>query len=164
MMRLLMASFLWHREQRAAGSEGPLWDFFTKQWQHVCARTGSRMGANDTWRSFYAAGRLLISGPPASPSPTQFILAYRQLIGPLPSSRRPLRTLEDLAKADPLAAWLIAGPERALPETQWSFFALRYLQDCAHTKSEDKEFALLFWQYQRVRSLTYRFLRRQRLA
>lgn len=77
-------------------------------------------------------------------------------------------SLEELRRADPLWAWAHEGGapgesvrasarEGALPETLFATRALRALSD-PRSAPELQGFGELFWQYERIRNLTYRFL------
>ncbi|HEU4536473.1 MAG TPA: hypothetical protein VFS00_20250, partial [Polyangiaceae bacterium] len=77
---------------------------------------------------------------------------YRQLIGvgwPEPAS------VDEVADADPLAAWLPRGPGLASPETRFVMRAIDYLRGPG---AADADFARVFWQYVRVRCAVFRFL------
>ncbi len=77
---------------------------------------------------------------------------YRQLIGvgwPEPAS------VDEIADADPLAAWLPKGPGLASPETR---FVMRAIGHLSGPGAADADFARIFWQYVRVRCAVFRFL------
>jgi Adenosine deaminase len=62
---------------------------------------------------------------------------------------------DDVALQDPLAQWRGQGAASALPETSFAACALRYLLG---RPGGDPWFEAVFWQYQRVRCLTFRHL------
>jgi hypothetical protein len=66
-----------------------------------------------------------------------------------------LHSLKTLFERDPLHAWLPSTNGHALAETRFATRALRYLLGAGR---EDTGFALLFWQYQRVRCQAHTFL------
>lgn len=76
---------------------------------------------------------------------------YRSLIGPRPG----LTQRWSPEEADPVSAWLGVVPHAGLPETRLTSRALRYLLTNGRN---DRLFELTFWQYQRVRCLTFRHL------
>ncbi|WP_147439254.1 hypothetical protein [Corallococcus sp. CA049B] len=68
------------------------------------------------------------------------------------SERSHAEPLEAMTRRDPLCEWLGSSP--SLPETRFINCSLRYLQ----ASPADAGFASLFWQYLRIRNLTYRHL------
>jgi hypothetical protein len=68
-----------------------------------------------------------------------------------PRPREP-RSLRELREADPISPLMGLGP--ALPETTLARAAFTFLREQADASA----FARLFWQYQRIRCLLYRFL------
>jgi hypothetical protein len=78
-------------------------------------------------------------------------LLYRRLV----LARKGLAGRGELAAQDPLAAWLPAAAARALPETRFATRALRYLRS---RDGSDPCFERIFWQYQRVRCLIFRYI------
>lgn len=100
-----------------------------------------------------ALGMLAGTAPAASLGLAQQL--YRALAGQRSSaSSSAPPTLQSILQRDPVAAWLTPGPGRALPETRFASRALRYLG----RRDPDSDFALFFWQYQRIRCLLYRHL------
>lgn len=100
-----------------------------------------------------ALGLLAGTAAPAPLSVSQRL--YRGLSGtPARSPSAWLSKLAELRAHDPIASWLVAGPSHALPETRFASRALRYLS----TEDADPDFALFFWQYQRIRCQLYRYL------
>lgn len=77
--------------------------------------------------------------------------AYAALIGPAAGNTS---QLTGLIKADPLFA-VLPSSSRSLPETRFATRSIRYL---LNEGSSDTAFSCLFWQYQRVRNLAFRFL------
>lgn len=77
--------------------------------------------------------------------------AYAALIGPAAVATS---QLAGLVRADPLFTVLSSG-SRSLPETRFATRSLRYL---LNEGGNDTSFSCLFWQYQRVRNLAFRFL------
>jgi hypothetical protein len=78
---------------------------------------------------------------------------YRRLL-PRP---RHSETWKALEAADPLSAWF-SPSDVCSAETSFARCAIRYL---ASEGGSDREFAELFWQYERVRCKTYQFLVQQ---
>jgi adenosine deaminase len=63
------------------------------------------------------------------------------------------------ADEDPLAAWFSKAPGESSAETRFTCHALRYLRQKDHEKeNQDDGFAIAFWQYQRIRTITFRYL------
>jgi hypothetical protein len=87
----------------------------------------------------------------APPSTAELRLAAELLARP---SRAPVTSLDDVETMDPIAGWLPAQRGSASLETRLATAALCHLADHPH----DETFARVFWQYQRVRCLTHRFL------
>jgi hypothetical protein len=133
--RLSLASFLEHREQ---GMAEPFAEFLLR-----LASRGRR--ADLHWRAMTALAR---GEHPVSFAELRPVL--RNLEGP-PAGDEDGASLLGIAKGDPLFEWL--GEGDALPETRFMTRAMRFLY-----KTDDPEFALLFWQYVRIRNLTYRHL------
>jgi hypothetical protein len=79
--------------------------------------------------------------------------AYRHLIGPVPT-RRP-GSLTEVLERDPLAGWLLPSPGLAVPETR---FASRVIRLLLGRSASDELLAATFWQYERIRCITYRHL------
>lgn len=85
-----------------------------------------------------------------STSRHELLFLYRSLVGAETShgARRPL------PHRDPLAGWLRPVRGVGLCETRFAARALRHLS----ARPDDRGFATLFWQYQWVRNLVYRFV------
>ncbi len=97
--------------------------------------------------------RAVVNGEIQEALPYARLCALHRLFHPL---RTPSPSvLADVLLEDPLSAWISPGRGRALPETRFSARALEYLLGPGR---DDHHFAMLFWQYQRVRGLTYRYL------
>jgi hypothetical protein len=150
--RLLLARFLWRRETH--GAAGPLTGTLHDEIDASTRRLGWPGGAGQAAFAMRGALRTLVTGEPSALLPyPRLLLLHRLLLGSTPVT--PPRSLDDLERRDPLAAWLPPGPGRALPETRFAAKAIRYL---LNEGEADTEFARLFWQYTRVRCLTYRRL------
>lgn len=150
--RLFLARFLWRREIVGAP------EALTRTWDRDVRESANMLdwprGTADAISTIRAAWRLLVTGEPAAWVPCARLRSlYRLLLGDTPVTQP--RSLDELERRDPLAAWLAPGPGRALPETRFTARALVYLRG---EGSADAEFARLFWQYERVRCLTYRYL------
>ena len=78
---------------------------------------------------------------------------YRHLIGPVPL--RSPASLAEVLERDPLANWLRPSPGLAVPETRFANRAIRLLLGRGVS---DELFAATFWQYERIRCITYRYL------
>lgn len=155
--RTLLASFLW-----GAGASEPrsFRDFLGRKPDAAWSlrAIAARMDVDGTEDDIHE--RLLatlddLCGVSSDPRPISALTSlYRRLVG-VPSAR--LQDMRDLATLDPIAT--VSPPSVALPETLLARRALRYLAD-AHgpTNKPDEAFAHVFWQYQRVRCLTYRHL------
>ncbi|RKI73745.1 hypothetical protein D7X55_04450 [Corallococcus sp. AB049A] len=158
--RLFLAAFLRARELH--GERGDLRAFL--------ASTGPRLARLASWPSGAAALQREYShaldylqrpsGRRHDPSPSPGVLqrVYRALTGAPPTgSRREARdsSLSALFEQDPLHAWLPSVEGRPFTETRFTTRALRYL---LREGQEDSGFALLFWQYQRVRCQAHAFL------
>ena len=149
-VRLLLAAFLRHHEGHSKNV-----DFRTYLQQYlggIASRVAWGLGERDALHGLrLALGQLCGQTNTYSTERTQRL--YRGLIGAAPTPAGGA-SLGDVLAADPLAAWLPVADGLALPETRFAARAIRYL--ACH--GEDSWFATLFWQYQRVRCLTYRYL------
>lgn len=105
-----------------------------------------------------ALGALIRPLGPNAASLASLRILYRRLLGPNRTSDCKSPSLADFIRKDPLSHWLIPAPGRALPETRLTWRCLRYLQSSG---ASDVQFATVFWQYQRVRCLLYRYLVQQ---
>lgn len=147
--RILLAGFVWQHElvgqPRDFGAflEGAALD-------KVAERMGWAWGPRAGAEALREAVHVLCSGDVGMP-PARLGALYRVLLG-LPAPR-PMKTVDAVLRADPLAAWLEPCPGRAMPETRFAARALRYLRGAGRG---DEAFARVFWQYQRVRCLTFR--------
>jgi hypothetical protein len=93
----------------------------------------------------------------AHPGPTSLArlrLLYRHLIGPAPAS--PPRSLQELLLRDPLSSARESTSGDVTPELRFAVQALRELRQTG--VEHDRLLAITFWQYQRIRCLTYRHL------
>jgi hypothetical protein len=136
--RLVLAGFLWRRET------GQDFRFIS----HVQAHAGH---VRDTLDTQAALSALYRGGRPISFVSLRPVL--RRLIGSAQPAL-PAQSLEEVRHLDPLSAW--TGGEGVLPETHLLTRSLRYLLD--PEGEHDEEFARVFWQYVRIRNLTYRHL------
>ncbi|MFL5345883.1 MAG: hypothetical protein ACJ8AT_13915 [Hyalangium sp.] len=136
--RLILAGFLWRLE---LGLDSRFVSY---------VRAQARRGRNAE-ESQAALSALYRGARPQSFASLRPIL--RRLTGTAhPSS--PAESLAELRRRDPVSEWI--GGEGTLPETHLLTRGLRYLLGSAG--SRDEEFSRVFWQYVRIRSLTYRHL------
>ncbi|MCY1015622.1 hypothetical protein [Pyxidicoccus sp. MSG2] len=148
--RLTLASFLWHLDLGLVEQDGvPAFIPFVRK---LVAR-GQDATLHLKALAALAEGR----GPVGSTQLRPVLRRLQQPLGPGPhaSARRP-QCLEDIRSADPLHAWFSMG-QGSLPETRLAARALGFILD--HPNEE--HFARLFWQYERIRNLTYRHLVQQ---
>jgi hypothetical protein len=138
--RLVLAAFLAHG---AVGDFMSFWD---------SPHGGRDMAARLSWPDGRGAGfaalnqsLALLLGVPVSLDLARLRQLYRRLVQPLAA---PAPT------GDPLVAWL-PGSARSLPETRFAARAVRYMTGSG---AADPVFARVFWQYQRVRCSTYRYV------
>lgn len=165
--RFVLAGFLQWREN--TGENQPFSTFWQDRGQKLCERAAGPAQGTALAGWIRCMLRLLCA---AAPAPDLHDLAhmrraYRQLVTPVLAAGMLRRTVEpfdtngdhdtdhDIASRDPLSAWLPAGAMRALPETRFACHALGYLAGAGRTGHGDTEFALLFWQYQRVRGICF---------
>jgi hypothetical protein len=91
-------------------------------------------------------------GDGRDPTRARLRLSYQRLLGralPQPQS------VNELLRQDPLwDEW----STRSSPEMALTTAALRYIQQRRAQQAVDPQFEITFWQYQRVRCLTYRYL------
>lgn len=147
MIRTWLGAFLWQRSL----SGGELDAFLAGHLPDVAARL--------EWAPGEAAARDAMSGVLGAvtagslPEIAPYALAkmYRKLVGP----RRAPPGMDELAAADPLADWLSPAQGTSLPETRFARRALAYL---GGPGARDSLFARCFWQYERIRCLTFRHL------
>lgn len=159
--RTLIASFLWHRER--TGSPATFSAFLHRELPNIAARMRWTDGSAEAERALRLALGVLATGviPPYFRSvDTVAVARLSRLYGALlalPSAPAATTLLEVHAR-DPLSAWLTPSPGLALPETRFAARAITYLRGPG---AGDKDFACLFWQYQRVRGRTYQHLIQQ---
>lgn len=150
MTRVLLASFLWRRE--VLGGSLRFNAFLDEPLAAIAERLSWPRGSHDAATVARQTVAALGNSAPSPPT-AELRLLLGGLQGPAP--RAVARTLAELVGRDPLAAWLAGAPGLAVPETRFATRALRYLLDEGRP---DAAFAAIFWQYQRVRGLTYRHL------
>lgn len=148
--RLFLASFL--RGPRAPGVS--FTHFLNDGLSRICFQLSWGWGTGHARRECLRALELLIGRAKPAPLPLARLL-YQRLLGPAPRGHDPDQPIHDVVRRDPLSAWLPQGPGLAFPESRFSFRALRYLLVQGRT---DQVFARVFWQYQRVRCIVYRYL------
>ncbi|HEX8436012.1 hypothetical protein [Archangium sp.] len=135
--RLTLGGFLWHLELGEATPFRPFVDRLVTR-------------GRDASEHRSALSALHRGQRPVSQAVLRPVL--RRLMG-APPPRSAAQSLEDVRRRDPLSHWLGAS---TLPETRFMARGLRYL--LGPPGSRDAEFARVFWQYLRVRNLTYRHL------
>ncbi len=142
--RTLIANFLWRGTGRG----------FAEYWRAakgggaIAARLDWPGGATAAWRVLSDVLSLLVTGAQTAQVAT-LCKVYRQLLA---GSATPASCW--LIARDPLATLLPVTAQGASPETRLAMRAIHYLSNAA----DDDGFAQLFWQYERVRCLTYRYL------
>ena len=107
-------------------------------------------GAEETGDALWSTVNHFATGS-ALPDRTILQGLYRALIGPRPR----LSGRQSPEEADPLSDWLGVVPHAGLPETRFASRALRHLLAGGRN---DPLFGVAFWQYQRIRCLTFRHL------
>jgi hypothetical protein len=150
-VRLLLVSFLRRREELGATENFDL--FRDTKLGAIAERVPWGLGAHEARRGLlHALGHL--EGRPGAPQVERTRRLYQALAGRATTLNRS-PSLEAIVNGDPLSGWLPTREGVALPETRFASRAMRYL---ANEGRADRGFALQFWQYQRIRCLTYRFL------
>jgi len=150
LVRILLASFLWHYELR--GAPETFAHYLKNSPETLASRTGWSFGAPDVCRMIEAVcGEL--RGQTESFSFARTQIFYRRLIGPPPSHS--FKSIADLVQSDPMATWLPWSNGLSLPETRFTSRALHYL---LKDGARDDAFAWAFWQVQRVRGQLYRYV------
>ena len=158
--RLVLAAYLWRRQE--TGDRAPFDDFLKHEIDPgndadtIAARVPWGLGAHEARRALYGA-LWHLWGRGAAPPLERVRRFYQALIGRAPPRKDPEkpRSIEDVVASDPLSGWLPWREGLALPEARFACRALRYL---AGEGRRDEAFAGFFWQYQRVRCLSHRFL------
>jgi len=150
-VRLLLAAFLWRRED--TGSSSRFDAFLAAQLDAIASRVPWGLGAHEARRGLLTALHRLSGRHDAAPIERARRL-YQAFAGPAPK-RTPPSSIEEAIATDPLAAWLPWREGLASPEARFARRAIAYL---LHEGRNDSAFATYFWQYQRVRCLTHRFL------
>lgn len=149
--RLVMGSFLLHRAQRSLSN---FETFCHERLPILASRLSWPWGTRDALRGLRAMLELLrrpqATLPTSHHRPRDLL---RAVSGDAP--RDTGSPLEDLARGDPLVTGYSRAGHTALPETHFQARALAHLLDEGR---DDGPFAVLFWQYQRVRNATFRLL------
>lgn len=150
--RIVQAAFLRRLDRNE--NQGEFGNDFNANTDNLQKNLVWAWGGDDAIRTLRLALRAVAIGElhPALPRPRLHAL-LRALRGP--RTTREARNLHELLETDPLASWLAPPPGRALPETVFATRAISYLLGAGRN---DRSFAQLFWQYQRIRCLTYRYL------
>ncbi len=147
--RLLLAAFLWKRERGGTTSDLAQ---FAETYLESCSQDAAGAWGAALKRSWLGAIRGVVHGGEL-PRAAELRYAHQLLCGPGPHAE----ALSELLAADPISRWLPAAEGRALPETRFLARSLAYLRS-AREGREDREFARLFWQLQRVRCRLFRHL------
>lgn len=150
--RSLLAAFLRRRGRNE--SSGAFSEDFDEHAPHLSKGLAWAWGADNAIWALRLAMRAVATGNPHPALPLPRLAALHRVLHGI-STTTPPDSFAALLERDPLASWLAPGPGRALPETQFATRALSYLLDEGRS---DESFAILFWQYQRIRCLTYRYL------
>lgn len=151
--RVLLATYLWRRELRGEPASFMVFiDGDRSDLACMASRAAWPWGPPDFIRGCRLALRAVITGE-TTETPARLASLHRHIIGTTRFSEP--ASLDELLKSDPLAAWLVPAEGLALAETRFCSRAIRYLRHAGHV---DDAFARTFWQYQRVRGLTYRHL------
>lgn len=153
--RILMAAFLW-RFQRSTTCP-PFHDFLTlpNGLHSIVERMNWPWGTTNAHQLIHTALSSL-NGGPGNTSMPRLCSLLRHLQGPRNTS--PLSCPRDLVVRDPLAGWLHPIHPGASPETRFAQHAIAYLL----RHEQDRAFAALFWQYTRLRNITFRWLTQER--
>lgn len=142
--RLILASFLQHRRALPAPGGNRLDVFWQRQGPTSCLQLGWPGGPAEPHALVLDALRMSTRDPTGADHGCLRVL-YRKLVGPI----------RNAARADPLASWYPAGGARVSAETCLAADAIDYLTGVG---SKDDSFAAAFWQYTRLRCLTFRYL------
>ncbi|WP_437727663.1 hypothetical protein [Sorangium sp. So ce861] len=157
--RTQLGGFLLRRQR--LGQPAGFDDYIRRTLPAICARLAWPFGETAAEREVRAALGAVVTGTLRTPVPRLATL-YRHLVHPaqLPEPLRASRRapLAEVVASDPLAAWLPHGAGQALPETRFACRALRYLRGPGR---QDTWFARVFWQYQRIRCLTFQHVTQQ---
>ncbi len=154
--RLLFAAFLESREQGEGVSFGKFCSRSGRLYRDICHRL--KWSSPDD--AFAQVGEMVgtLMQPSSDVSKVPFE-RFREFYAALCGGAKSLSvftSLGNLRDADPLQASIPAAPGHAEPEVQLTCRLLMYLDSDAGR--DDVELTKLFWQYQRLRSLTYRDL------
>ncbi len=154
--RLVLASFLWRREavdatltlaRYIAGEEGDRTSLAC-----VCGQLGWPAGTYDALDLTVRACGDLATGREATSSAAELRRLFAVLLGP--KALAPTNDPELILASDPLCAFFGHRREGESIETVFAARAMTYLL----ANSGDTLFAALFWQYERVRCRTFRYI------
>lgn len=166
--RVILMAFLWRVEKgriparfaRFVDGEGP------HDLRAICSQIPQPLQPRQSWeeQAFLLCRALLDQlYAPARPAPKTAAQSIYERCG---RARWLYRELQGTSQArpahpDPLQTWLPPEPGQPLSETRFCTRALRYLESRRFDdpRSEvDQDFAILFFQYQRIRIQLYRYL------
>ncbi len=151
--RLLLASFLWNREYRGTTfAFSSFIDDAPSGLSAIADRTSWPWGIPDFLRTCRRALHTVITAKNAF-SIARLNSLYRHLLGNRRRESAP--SITHLLLNDPLSDWLPIAGGVASPENRFTARSIRYLRGAGR---DDHAFALAFWQYQRIRNLTFRHL------
>jgi hypothetical protein len=148
--RTVLGRFVWRVERIGFV---PFAEFLQAELPEDLVRVGWAWGHRDLLRLHYRVLDELHGVGPSTLTLPQLRGAYRHLIGPVPS--RSPASLAEVLERDPLAGWIRPAPGLAVPETRFANRAIRLLLGRG---ASDELFAATFWQYERIRCITYRYL------
>ncbi len=150
--RVLLAAFL--RRHSRNENVGAFASDFDEHASRLAQNLVWPWGQSNAIGALRRAMRACVTGEMHPQLPLPRIVALHRALHGI-SSTRPPNSLAELLEQDPITSWLASAAGRALPETQFATRAFSYL---LHEGRSDESFAHLFWQYQRIRCLTYRYL------
>ncbi|MFY0562426.1 hypothetical protein ACN28E_01175 [Archangium lansingense] len=148
--RTLLGRFVWRVERIGFV---PFAEFLEEELREDLGRVEWPWGTRDLLRLHYRVLDELHGVAPSATTLPRLRGLYRHLIGPVPT-RRPT-SLAEVLERDPLAGWLQPSPGLAVPETRFASRAIRLLLGRG---ASDELLAATFWQYERIRCITYRYL------
>jgi hypothetical protein len=149
-VRLFLAAFLQQWDARRGMADFS--QFCGEGLQGISQRALWPIGPEDCYRECRRSLRRVVTGA-ADQSLEVAKRLYGLLVGPVtdwsPSSR------DDIYRQDPLSRWLPVRPGLAEPEVRFTTRGLSYLLGPGRA---DTSFAVVFWQYQRIRCQAHTFL------